>query len=135
MTPPDDLSVKWILRSSQANAEKKALEEAGQHLSAPLREYEPTDRERARSAHAAFEPLTILVAAYTLILLAERIARMIRSQKHGGIIIDCSTSPAVIREEQAVEPGVVYVIKQDGVTQLAQPKSVELLEVLRGLPR
>jgi hypothetical protein len=111
----------------------EALETAGGHLSAPLRLHEPSDAERAKSAHAAFEPLTVLVALYTLVLLAERIARMVGDQKYGGMIIDIRTTPATVREEQALDRGTVYLIKQDGVTSITRPGSPELLEALKSV--
>jgi hypothetical protein len=131
MEATDKLHVRWVLRASEAEIETEAFENAGGKLAEPSRPYEPTDEERDKYAHAAFEPLTVLVAAYAIAFLAERLSRLAKDQRHAGLVVDLRTTPAKIWEEPTLDRGAVYVISADGMKQLSQPESVDILAAIK----
>jgi hypothetical protein len=127
----DTVGVHWVLRASEAEIETDALEKAGGKLDEPPRPYEPGDEERDKYAHAAFEPLTLLVAAYTTAFLAERLSRLTKDQRHAGLVFDLGATPAKIWEEPALDRGAVYVISTDGIQQLSQPETVDIIAAMK----
>jgi len=96
MEATDRLDVHCFLRASEAEIETGAFENAGGKLAELSRPYEPADEERDKYAHAAFEPLTVLVAAYAIAFLAERLSRLAQDQSHAGLMVDLRTTPAKI---------------------------------------
>lgn len=135
MDTSDQLDVRWILPSSEAHTEKDALEAMGGNLHEPLRPYEPADNERDKYAHAAFEPLTILAAAFAVAFLAERLSRLAKDQKHSGLIIDLRTTPAKIWEEAALDRGVVYVAGPDGLKQVSSAEALDIIEAIKAFAK
>jgi hypothetical protein len=134
MEASDKIRVHWILRASDAEGERLALEQAGESLDEPPRPYEPCDEERDKYAHALFEPLTILVATFAVAFLAQQLSRLIKDQKHSGLVVDLRVTPAKIWEEPALDRGAVYVVGPDGVvTQLSQPEALDILAALRAI--
>jgi hypothetical protein len=74
MEASDKIRVHWILRASDAEGERLALEQAGESLDEPPRPYEPSDEDRDKYAHALFEPLTILVGTFAVAFLAQQLS-------------------------------------------------------------
>ena len=114
-----------------AQAEQAALEATGGKLSEPPRVYEPSDEERDKYAHAAFEPLTILAAAVAVAFLAERLSRLAKDQKHSGLVIDLRTTPAKVWEEEALDRGAVYVVGPEGLKQVAHAETVDIIAAIK----
>lgn len=129
----DNLHVQWILRASEAEVEKLALEEAGGNLDEPPRPYEPTDEERDKYAHSAFEPLTMLVAVFAVTFLAERLSQLAKDQKHSGLVIDLRAKRTRIWEEPALDRGAVYVVGDDGVKQISKPETLNIVAAIKAV--
>src|SRR5262245_14853272 len=124
------LRIAWILPASRVRGEVEDLKKEGGVVESE-QEFEPNDEERDRYAHAAFEPLTVVVCSLAAGFLAERLSRFAKSLRHGGLIIDLRTDPVTVREEHALDFGTAYVVNKEGLlTQISKPESTDLLAVI-----
>jgi len=125
----EGLRIAWILPASQVRREVDAVKRGGGAVESE-QEFQPSDEERDKYAHAAFEPLTIVVCSLAVAFLAERLSRFAKGLRHGGLIIDLRTDPVTVREEKSLDFGTVYVVSKDGLRQISKPESSDLLAAL-----
>lgn len=130
MGSESSLRIKWILPASRVRAEVAAIAN-GEGVVESEQPFKPSDEDRDKYAHAAFEPLTVLVCSFALAFLAERVSRFVRSLSHGGLIIDLRTDPVTVREERALDQGTVYVVSKEGLQEILKPKALDILAAIK----
>jgi hypothetical protein len=126
------LRVSWVLPASQVRAEVSAITKA-KGVVESQEPFVPSNEELDRYAHAAFEPLTVLVFSFALAFLAEQLSRFGRNLKHGGLIIDLRTTPISVREERALEAGTIYVVSKQGMEEIASPKPLDIVDAIKAV--
>jgi hypothetical protein len=132
MASKDTLRISWILPASLVRAEVEAItDEVG--VVESEEPFEPSAQERDQYAHAAFEPLTILVCSFALAFLAERLQRFVKGMKHGGLIIDLRNEPVTVREERALDHGAVYVVSEKGMKVIAKPEALDIVAAIKAM--
>jgi hypothetical protein len=124
------LRIAWILPASRVRAEVAAIPD-GEGVVESEQPFKPSAKELGQYAHAAFEPLTVLVCSFALAFLAERLSRFVRSLRHGGLIVDLRTDPVTVREERALDQGTVYVVSETGLQEISKPKALDILAAIK----
>jgi len=106
----------WAVPASRSTEARKALSDAGATLDDRDRPFEPPPDEARDYAQAGFEPLTVIAGAMGLVLLAERVADFIRSERDDGLIIDARsrTETLDVRTHPRLKGGRAMVVTDDG---------------------
>jgi hypothetical protein len=130
METEDTLRIAWVLPASRAPAEVEAIRH-GRGVVESEQPFEPSDKERDKYAHAAFEPLTVLIFSFAAGFVADRLSRFVRGMRHGGLIIDLTADPITVREERALDQGYVYVVTKEGVKEISKPEPLDIITAMK----
>ncbi|MFX0023923.1 MAG: hypothetical protein ACFE9S_16470 [Candidatus Hermodarchaeota archaeon] len=101
------INFNWIVNSSKLPTFKDSLQEEGAIIEDDTQEYEPPGVSKS-------EPMLILVGIIALGSLVRIIIKAIKDIKYGGLIINMTKDPPVIKEEKALDRGTVVVVFPDG---------------------
>jgi hypothetical protein len=129
--PEDEVvRVRWTLQASQCKEQRQAITDAGGAIE-DEKVFKPPPDELDKYAHARFEPLMILTAVFSLAFLAERVVKVIKDYKHGGLVIDLTQEPWTMREEPALDRGEVYLVKPGAVERVAKAEVLDIVAAIK----
>lgn len=133
MTQQDIVSFEWAVSESELDAQRQALLDAGAELADETYPFKPPDYLAEEYLHAAFEPMLVLVGALAIGFLADRVVRVIKDIKKGGLIIDSRGEKLAIFENSALDRGTVLVFSNAGVKQFDSSKPVDIVGAIKAL--
>jgi hypothetical protein len=111
----DLIKFEWIVAESQRNAQITAIEVAGGTVEETQGVFVPSKEDAAEYAAAGFEPLTIIVAAASVVFVAQAVAKMWRDRRtQGGVVLDARGKKLRIRPVPNLPTGRLVVIDDSG---------------------
>lgn len=127
----DLVEFQWTMRASELESIRQALRTG----KTPARQVSgPFDQgldDLDDYAHAAFEPVLLVSGTVAVDYLVERIQDYIRSAGQNGLIIDTRGINLAIRDDYAVEHGMVLLVSPHGTQRLSSPSAVAIALAIR----
>jgi hypothetical protein len=131
----DAVKFEWVMFATEAEQELIALKKEGASIEKPPERYEPTDPEEIDEfAHAAFEPLTILIGVVALICLIERVVLAVKNLKFGGVVIEVRTDGTTkIIPSPALDRGTIVVVSpgQEAKVYESETKAIDIVKAIK----
>ncbi len=131
----DQVKFEWVLPVSAAEAEYQGLQSAGVQVAGPPQAYQPEEDEIDEMAHAAFEPMMMLVGAAAAAFLAERIVHAVKNYQFGGAVVDLRGDTVRITPNRAFDAGTVVIVRPDGEVETftSETKPINIVETIKSL--
>jgi hypothetical protein len=107
----ENIHFRWVPGPSTTMSELETL-------AAELRQADGSDME-IEFGHGFATDIPTLVAGVAIIgHLAVVLCKCAKTIKHGGLIVDGTTTPVTIREDHSLDRGQIFVIEKNGKTKL-----------------
>ncbi|UCG70590.1 MAG: hypothetical protein JSV09_06115, partial [Thermoplasmata archaeon] len=122
------VNFKWAFKASDLDAEREAFKKAGVSLSdeiTPIINEDTTD--------SAFEPITMIMGAISLILLTERVVKFIKNVKHDGLIVEYKNGNYVCKENSSLDRGTVLVLGSGEPKLLKADQDKEIFSAIKAI--
>jgi hypothetical protein len=109
------VELEWVVPESQRDAQVTAIEIAGGTVEDSGETYQPTREEAADYLAAGLEPLTMIVAAGSVVFVAEALMKMWRNRHaQGGVVVDARGGKLRVRPVPGLPSGRLVVIDEAG---------------------
>jgi hypothetical protein len=106
---------EWVVPESQRDAQVTAIEVAGGIVEDSGETYQPTSEEAADYLAAGLEPLTMIVAAGSVVFVAEALMKMWRNRHaQGGMVVDTRGGKLRVRPVPSLPSGRLVIVDAAG---------------------
>jgi hypothetical protein len=131
MAEESPLSFRWALPVSEVGAQRDALQASGAELELETQPYVREDADEEDFAHAAFEPLTLLLGVAAARALAAAVFSFVRDARRSGVIVDVRGDVVTVTPEPSLDRGAIVAVTADGVQVLDASRPDSLVSVLK----
>jgi hypothetical protein len=108
---------EWVVPESKARDHLEEIEVDGGDVEASGEKFQPRPDEAGDYTAAGFEPLTMIVAAASVVFVAQAIHRMLRDNLvRGGTFVDTRGGKLRIRPVPAMPTGRLVIAQDSGVS-------------------